>query len=205
MRHACVPQSSTPEQLAGWIKENQIDLIVHEEKVQLDDDTTQELEKKSALASRAIMRLEECKKEFMEYIKKGTPVNVPENSLMDPQHQPVPITIPPTKGLNELKKNLEFANKQLEEGYEIISTQVYMIPYPEASIVVGVTITGEEFEYEGGRVYTRDMSDKEVERIKPLLKEVGLGTKPPKKEKPKKEKASFMEEDLDTTEESIQI
>lgn len=197
MAHTCVPQTFTPEKLAQWIKENAIDTQTFEKKIELDEETTHELEKASALASRGIMRLEEVHKTFKEYLNEGTPVVVPENSTEDPQMQPVSITIPPTKGLKALKKNLEFANKQLEEGYRIENTEVFMIPWPEESKVVGVTIDGEEFFDDNDRSYTREMSDDEVNNHKPLLK---------KEKKAKKEKvqASFMKEE-EVNEENIDI
>jgi hypothetical protein len=187
MAHSCCPQTKTPEALAKWIKENSIDTQTYEKKIELDEDTTHELEKASSLASRAIMRLDELKKEIMETLNDGTPMTVPADSLSDPERLPKDITIPPTKGFKELRKNLEFANKQLETGHKIENIEVFMIPWPEESEVVGVTIDGEEFFDDRDQSYTRQMTDDEVNNIKPMLKKE-------KKEK-KSKKDDFMEEE----------
>jgi hypothetical protein len=190
MLHSCVPQSMTPEALAKWIQENQIDTQIYVKKIPLDEETTHELEKQSALASRAIMRLDDLKKEITETLNEGTPCSIPEDSTEDPQHQPKDFTIPPTKGYKALKKNLEYANKQLEEGCKEEEIEVFMIPNPETSMVIGVDITGEEFFDENDRNYSRQMTDDEVNNIAPMLRV----EKPTKKKKEKPEKMSFMEE-----------
>lgn len=171
--HRCLPQSLTPENLAKWIKENAVEEIQRLEKVDFGEDETHELEKQSSLASRAIDRLEELKKEFMDYIKDGTPG-------MDGELQPVDLTIHPTKGMKALKANRAFADRQLEQGFKEDITTVYMIPYPEDSLMVGVDIEGKEWER-----YLKEMTIEQINQHKPILRV----------EKKAKKTGSFMEEE----------
>src|SRR5690606_21525793 len=166
MAHSCCPQSMTPENLAHWIQETNIDTTTHIERIELDEETTRDLEKKSSLASRAIDRLEAVKKEFMDILTNGTHSEPGEMPGDDPEYQPYDVTIPPTKGLKALKANRQFADKQLEEGYKEENTEVFLIPWPEESMVIGVDIEGEEF---GEGQYSRSMTSDEENSIKPML------------------------------------
>lgn len=186
--HRSVPQGKTPEALAAWIKDNAIETKTHISRIELDDDVIRELESKSSKASRAIDRLEKVKEEFMEYLNKGTPTEAPESALDEPKRLPKDITIPPTKGLKELRANREYADTQLENGYKEEAIEVYMIPYPEESLIVGVTIEGEEFET---GEYTREMSIDEINKHKPLIR----GEKPKKEKKEKVEQESFFDKE----------
>ena len=169
-KHRSVPQTMTPEMLAQWIKDNAKETVEHVEKVELDEETVHDLEKKSSLASRAIDRLEDIKKTFMDVLKDGTP----------DRDMPYDVTIPPTAGLKILKANRAFADKQLEQGFREDNTTVYMIPYPEDSLMVGVDIEGYEWPQ-----YTRQMTIEEINQNKPMLR----------KEKPKKEKKSVVKDE----------
>lgn len=172
MKHLCLPQTMTTEALAKWITDNAIETINHIDKVELEEEQVHELEKKSSLASRAIDRLEEKKKEFMDVLKEGTP---------DPE-MPWDITVPPTAGLKILKANRAFADKQLEQGFREDTTVLYMIPYPEDSQMVAVDVTGFEWPE-----FTKDMTPDQINQHKPMLK---------KEKKPKKDsnQTTFMED-----------
>lgn len=174
MKHPCIPTTLTPESLAKWITDNSVETIVHIEKTDLSEEARLELQEKSSLASRAMDRLEDIKKAFNDYIKEGTP-GVDDDGV---PNEPVTITIPPTKGMKALKANRHFADQQIENGYTEESINIYMIPYPEESKMVGIDIEGCEWPEK-----TREMSTEEINKHKPMLK----------KEKIKKD-SSFLEE-----------
>lgn len=176
-KHPSLPKTLTPEMLGQWIVENAIETLDHVEKINLDEEQVHELEKKSSLASRAIDRLEEIKKTFMDVLKDGTP----------DREMPFDVTVPPTAGLKILKANRAFADKQLEQGYREEVTTLYMIPYPEDSLMVAVDITGEEWPDFG-----KQMSIEQINQHKPMLKK-------PKEKKAKSEQTSFLEEEEETT------
>jgi hypothetical protein len=136
MIHPSIPQTLTPENLAAWIEKNHDRKFQHVEKTELTDETVRELEHKSSLASRAIDRLNEVKKQFMETLKNGTPE----------EDKPEDVTIPPTKGLKVLTANREWADKQLEQGYSEDVIDIYMVPDPENSRMVALDIEGKEWE-----------------------------------------------------------
>lgn len=144
--HPALPQTKTPEQLAIWIKENSKHDFNHDEKIILTADEVQELEHKSSAASRALDRLKKVEESFKYYMTNGTPV-------VGGTVEPVDITIPPTRGTKELKANREHADKILEQGYQVVTTPLYTIPYPEESTMVVVTIEGDEWP-----MYTKPMS-----------------------------------------------
>jgi hypothetical protein len=160
MRHHSLPQTSTPEQLAEWIQLNKVDTFNHEEKIQLTEEEIQNFEHQSALASRQIMKLTDVEKYFKELIKKGTPYSMEKEA-----HEPINVTIPPTKGKDALTANMEFANKQLELGYKLDITHLYLVPNPEESMMVMVDIEG--VEWPG---YSREMTKDEINQHKPLLR-----------------------------------
>ena len=155
----------TTENLAKWITQNQKQVICHVDKTPLTPEEVADYEHKSSMASRAIDRLEEVKADFMHYFKKGT-LPTPEG---DGNFQPQTITIPPTKGVDALKKNREFADDILEKGYTEVTTDVYMIPYPEEEMMVAVTILGHEC-----TDYSRKMDENEKQLYgKLFIKENG--------------------------------
>lgn len=172
-KHECLPKTLTPENLGQWIVANNVEVIKHIEKTELEEDQVHELEKQSSLASRAIDRLEQIKKGFMDYLKEGTPS----------EEDPIAVTIPPTHGLKILKANRAFADKQLEQGFRELPIDLYMIPYPEDSLMVAVDIEG--FEWPD---FTKEMTPEQVNQHKPMLR---------KEKKEKKKQTSF----LDTEEE----
>lgn len=155
MRHASIPQSLTPENLATWILDNKDSTFQHIEKTELTEETVRDYEHKSSLASRAIDRLNEVKNNFMEILKNGTP----------DLEKPVDVTIPPTKGLKVLTANREFADKQLEQGFSEEIIDIYMLPDPENGRMVAMDIEGKEYEN-----YSTDMSEDEHKKFGKLFK-----------------------------------
>jgi hypothetical protein len=172
--HPCLPQTLTKELLASWIADNSKNSFSHEEHVKLTELEIQEFEHKSSAASRALDRLKAVEDDFKYHLKKGTPV-------LDGVAQPYETVIPPTKGSDQLKANREFADKILEQGYQVVTTPLYTIPYPEESTMVVVTIEGDEWP-----MYTKPMSKDQ----KALYGELFTGM--PKKGK----KGSFLGENI---------
>lgn len=159
MRHTSLP-SYTKEKLAQWLAENKIDQIIHKQKTELTEDLVHDYEARSSLASRAMDRLNKVKELFMETLKTGTPFNQTTE-----EWEPIDITIPASKGLKELEANRKFADNILEKGYTEEDINIYMIPWPETSMVIGVDVEGVEYEQ-----YTRPMSETEISAYKPLLR-----------------------------------
>jgi hypothetical protein len=175
MRHEICPSTMTIESLADWIRSNKVDVFNHEEKINLTEDEINEFQKSSSLASRAIDKLKGTMKYIQETIKNGTPF---DNGTMD--HRPVSVTIPPTKGLKALEANRKFADEQLENGYKMDITTLYLLPWPEFKKMVAVDIEGNEW-----TKYSRDMSLDEyrqhgrpileaTEEVKEILEENGM-------------------------------
>lgn len=167
MLHLCLPQTLTKENLAKWIKDNSKHTFIHEEKIPLTEAQVQEFEHKSSAASRSLDRLKAVSDSFKYFIKKGTPV-------LEGVCQPQDVTIPPTKGTEALEANREHADKILEQGYQVVPTELFTIPYPEASEMVVVTIEGQEWP-----MYTKPMSPDQ----KTMYGELFAGTKDKKKSK----------------------
>lgn len=182
MKHPLIPITLTPENRAQWIKDNAIEVIQHVEKTELDEYQVSELEKKSSLASRAIDRLDEVKKEFMEVLKNGTHLELGESYGDKPARLPYDITIPPTSGYKELKSNRAFADKQIEQGFTEESVEIYVIPYPEESMMVAVDIEGKEWDD-----LSKEMTLDQINQHKPMLKK--------DKKSKKKNDNNFMEGD----------
>lgn len=147
--HRSCPQTLTKENLAKWITENQKQVISHIDKAPLSPEEVADYEHKSSMASRAIDRLDEVKENFMHYYKKGTDFD-------GTNYIPKDVQIPGTKGVDALKKNREFADEILEKGYTETTTEVYLIPNPDDSQMVAITIEGYECPD-----YTRSMSEDE--------------------------------------------
>ena len=164
MIHKSLPQTKTPEALAGWILDQQKDKIEHLEKFPLTPEEIQKLEHDSAAASSALYRLKDVEELFKSVLKSGT--TVVHNEKGEPEYQPYDITIPPTKGTKSLEFNRKFADDQLKAGFRFEITNIYMVPWPEEGKMIGVEITGKEWPQ-----YTRDMTTGEINANKPLLKE----------------------------------
>ncbi len=162
-RHESLPMAMTPEQLADYIRTNRIETKNHVEKILLTEEEKRDLAVKSSLASRAILRLETLAKEVSKLIKKGTPWNTDLGTNGD--HVPVPITIPPTAGIDVLKANRQYADDQIEKGYREDITPIYFVPWPEYEKIVAVDIEGNEWSN-----YSRKMTTQEVKQHgKPIL------------------------------------
>jgi len=153
MRHKSIPNGLTHETLGQWIMQNRIETRVHSERIELDDEQIRELEHKSSMASRAIDKLTSQLKDITEYFKKGT-------------QEAMPFTIYPTKGIDVLKANREFADKCLELGYTEEKIELYGLPYPEKEQIIYVDITGAEYEE-----YTEHMNDEQKKIFNTLFKE----------------------------------
>lgn len=168
--HPCLPQTMTPENLSEWIVKNAHENIPHETLIPLTDEEVAELEHKSSLASRKIDELKEVEKLFKEILKKGTPVediSVDEDPSYEPKHVSVPITIPPTKGLDALNANRQYADSKLRDGHNKEITTYYRIPFIESNMMIGVDIEGNEAEE-----YSRKMTDFEKQKYAlPILQQ----------------------------------
>ena len=101
--HPALPQFMTPENLALWIKENQVEQFEYVDDTPLTQDEISELEHKSSIASRTIDELDNLEKSFKKMLKEGT-------------EDPVDFTIPPTKGTKTLKSNRKFADDKIKSG-----------------------------------------------------------------------------------------
>lgn len=189
MRHVAVPATLTVEALASWIVDNKAEQINHAEKVPLDDEAIRELEHKSSAASRKMDELLEVKKQFELFLKKGTPTErLGDHDLGEPKHLPQTITIVPTKGLDALKANREYADAQLRNGYREDITPYYLIPYIEERKMVAVDIEGRENEN-----YSRPMTEFELEdHSKPVLEAIADEGKKSKKKKKDEGEESFV-------------
>jgi hypothetical protein len=95
------------------------------------------------------------------YIKKGT-------AFDGEKHLPHDITIPPTKGVDALKSNRQIADDIVERGYNEDVTVIYMVPNPEDSQMVAVTIEGHEV-----TDYTRAMTQDEDKSYGKLFRKEG--------------------------------
>lgn len=163
MRHHSLPMTMTPEQLADYIRSNRVDTFNHVEKIPLTEGEINNLAMESSLASRAITRLTNLKKEFEAMIKKGTPWD--SNVGTDGDHRPITFTIPPTKGIEKLEANRSFADDQIEKGYREDITTIYLLPYPEFDKMIALDIEGNEWSN-----YSRHMSQDEIRQHgKPIL------------------------------------
>lgn len=151
----------TIDNLADWIRSNKVDVINHEQKIDLTQEEINEFQKEVTLASIQIDKLKETEKFFKETVKKGTPWdNVSEH------HRPFTVTIPPTKGLEKLEANRTFAATQVANGYKLDITPVYLIPWPEFEKMVAMDIEGNEWSK-----YSRNMTrDEVIQHGKPILK-----------------------------------
>jgi len=145
----------TPENLASWLVENNIEKKLHVEEKPLTPDDISENEHKSSAASRAIDDLEELKKRFNDMIVKGT-------------EEPLTFTIPPTKGTKTLESNRKYADKCIKDGVSKQETELYGIVYPETQQILFFDIEGNEFPD-----HHRNMDPEEQEHYdKPLLKAI---------------------------------
>lgn len=132
--HLALPQKQmTKEQLAQWLTENRIEEKCHEEHVDYTDAEIAEFEHQSSLASRAIDRLTIIAESFKKALNEGT---------VEPQN----FTVPETKGLKVLKANREYADGQIERGYQIVPTQLYGLPCTANGKICFFDIMGEHWE-----------------------------------------------------------
>jgi hypothetical protein len=160
IKHPCVPQTMTPENLAQWITTQKVDNRKHVEEIPLTEEEIATFEHDSSLASRSIDTLKEVEKHFKNLLKKGTPYD-----RATELHKPATVTIPPTKGQDALTANREYADAQIKSGVKQDITDLYLIPYPETSRMIMVNIVGVEWPD-----YSRDMTPDELNQYKPLLK-----------------------------------
>lgn len=197
--HRACPSTYTPERLAVWIKENQKSIRTHVDKIPLTPEEVSDLEHKSSLASRAIDRLEEVMDEFKAYIQGGTPYD-------GEKYLPKDITIPPSKGMKELKANRAHSDSILVKGYNEEITEIYIVPFPDESTMVAMDITGCEWpdytkamteseEELYGRLFVKDKDGnmQQIENADMRVDRDGTAKiKVPKKEKEKKEPEQFI-------------
>lgn len=141
--HKALPQTYTAENLAVWIKQNSMETKNHVEEIPLTEDEIKDLEHRSSAASRAIDKLESQKKLIDQVLKKGT------TEIFE-------VKIYPTKGIEVLKANREFADGEIEKGFREETTVLYGIPVPETKQIIFVDIEGNQFEQ-----YTRNMTKDE--------------------------------------------
>lgn len=161
MLHYALPQTYTPENLAAWIMENQIEKKEDLKQIALTPEGVALYEHKSSVASRQIYDLKNILSVFQSIIKKGTPTNF-ETQNPDP----VSMTIPPTLGLDVLEKRREVAEQTIKNGFEIVYTWVYGFPVPEEEKIIFVDIEGNRFES-----HDYQMNPEQVEKYsKPILK-----------------------------------
>lgn len=164
MRHESLPIAMTPEQLADYIQSNKIKVENHVEKFLLTEEERSTLAMRSSNASRAIVKLENLLKDVRTIIMKGTPWDWSIGKNGD--NAPYDVTVPPTAGIETLKKNRLFVDDQLEKGFREEVTPIYFLPWPEYEKIIGVDITGEEWSN-----YTRQMTTSEIKQHgKPILK-----------------------------------
>lgn len=132
--HIALPQKQmTKENLGKWLTENSIEIKQHEEHMDYTDAEIAQFEHESSLASRAIDRLTDLLDSFKSAVNEGN---------LEPQE----FTVPETKGLKVIKANREFADSNIERGYQIIPTQLYGIPCTSNSKVCFFDIIGEHWE-----------------------------------------------------------
>lgn len=143
MIHHSLPQTKTTAQLSEWIQEHKIDIINHVTKIDYTPEEIHDFEHQIANNNAAIMELEQLKKLISETIKKGT--SVKHLNDKDVEYLPEDFTVPPTKGLDALKSNIEYLVEKIQRGYREDVTTLYLIPVPETQMIVSVDIEGEEY------------------------------------------------------------
>lgn len=124
--HPALPQTKTQNELGAWIADNSIEPRTHEEKVNYTEKEIAEWKSRSALISIEIDKLEGVKETFMSFLKKGTPFDQVKEIFEDQR-----VIIPGTKGIDKLKENREHAGLQITNGFHIVSTSLFGIPFPE--------------------------------------------------------------------------
>ncbi len=182
MLHLALPSTLTPENLATWLVENNIEKKLHVEEKDLTPDDISEFEHKSSAASRALDNLDELLETIKKTIKSGT-------------EEPLSYTIPPTKGTKTLKENRKYADRCIKDGVSKQETELYGIIYPETQQVLFFDIEGNEY-----ADHHRNMDPEEQEHYdKPILKAIKEEgeEKAEKKGKGKKKASDFMDIDLD--------
>lgn len=142
--HESAPQTLTPEHLAEWVQKNKKESIQHNDEIPLTEEQIKEHEHKLSNASREALKLDNLNKYFSALIKKGNGEKL------------VSVEIQPTKGLEVLKANIAHHDRVLQQGYEVETTWVFLVPWPEKSKMVGLTVEGKEVPK-----YTRAMTEDE--------------------------------------------
>jgi hypothetical protein len=159
--HPSLPSGKTIENLAQWITSNQKEVINHSTKIPLTPEEISQLEHDSSVASRGIDELDEVKESFMHFYKKGT-------AWDGDKFLPSVVTIPGSKGVDVLKANRAFADALIKKGYNEDITVIYLLPYPEESMMVALTIEGHEVPK-----YSRKMTKEEDKNYGKLFKKEG--------------------------------
>lgn len=139
--HPVLPQTKTANDLGAWIADNSIEPRVHEEKVKYTEKELTDWKEKSALISIEIDKLEAVKEEFNHFLKKGTFFNKTTEAYEDQR-----VLIPGTKGIDALKENREYAGTQITNGFHIVSTNLYGIPYSATKKVHFFDVEGNHWE-----------------------------------------------------------
>jgi len=139
--HPALPQTKTKEELGAWIADNSIESRTHEEKVQYTEKELTDWKEKSALISIEIDKLEAVKEEFNHFLKKGTFFDKVKQAYDDQR-----VLIPGTKGIDALKENREFAGLQITNGFHIITTQLYAIPFSTTKKIHFFDVEGNHWE-----------------------------------------------------------
>lgn len=161
--HPALPQAKTKEALGAWIEENSIEPRDHEEKIDYTDEEIQKFEHDSAKISIELAELENVKKTFDTYLKKGTFCSDPDLGKYDDQI----VRIPGTKGVDILKANRDYASEQIKLGYKVEKTSLYGIPYSAERKIIFFDIEGNEWDQ-----YSYKMNPHQVDKYgNPLFDE----------------------------------
>lgn len=130
--HKILPQTLTINELGAWIAENAIETKQHEEHYKLTEKEIAAFEHDSSIASRELDKLKALLDDFKEKLKDGTTTEIT-------------VQIPVNKGLEVLKANREYADRQLTLGYRVELTTLYALPYPEKKQIVFFDVKGKEW------------------------------------------------------------
>ena len=142
-KHELLPDTMTPEALAGWIQERFIEEYSEEKKEYYTPEEIQGFQKKATEKNIEIIQLTRLKKQLNELIKKGSDY--------------LSIDIPKTDGIDMLTAARDYNTEQVEQGYYTESRKIY-------GIVSDETETLEFFDIEGDHVLdrSRPLSPREI-------------------------------------------
>lgn len=192
--HEALPQTMSPENLAIWLDENQIDKKIYTLKYDLTPEDIAMYEHKSSVASRSLDILDELSKNFMAAINEGT-------------DEPRDFTVPDTKGTKVLKANRKFADACIRNGFSEQEVELFAIPHVEEKKIVFFDSEGHPFDgtsFKDSETekdiktpdLTENMSDEQIALYdKPLLRAIKDEGGEKKKEKPATKKKNYMEEE----------